>query len=322
MALDFLAKKNAHPRDAFIQFEESTHIYTIHGDKSFTSVTTWNHHHFPKFDADKIIKQIISSRKHKDDPEYKYYQMTAGQILNMWNANRDGAASSGTNMHYDIECYYNQIDVKNDSIEYQYFQNFLKENTHLLPYRTEWTIYHEEWKIAGSVDMVYENPDGTLLIYDWKRCKEIIKVNPYGGKAMTACIKHLEDTNFWHYSLQLNTYKTIIEEKYGKKVVGLCLVCLHPNNDNYQLIEVPFLQQEMIDLFEYRKEMLLPKKTTTVSSQPQSIKAFAQASVQTQSIKASAQASVQTQSIKAFAQASVQPSNIKPKGLLLNLNNL
>jgi hypothetical protein len=297
-----LKEKHAHPRDAFIQFEESTHIYTVHGDRSYMSVTTWNHHHFPKFDADKIIKQIIGSRKHKDDPEYKYYLMTASQISDMWNANRDSASSSGTNMHYDIECYYNQIAVHNDSVEYRYFQNFLKENPHLHPYRTEWTIYNEDLKIAGSVDMVYENPDGTLLIYDWKRCKEITKVNAFGGKALTPCIRHLEDTNFWHYALQLNTYKAIIEEKYGKKVTGLCLVCLHPNNDDYQLIEVPFLEQEMKDLFEYRKEMLsaaaAKKQVIVPSSKVTNSKVIV---------------------------PSVVPSSkviVPSKGLLLNLNNL
>ena len=274
MSLDYLKEKNRHPRDEFIQFEESTHVYTVHGDKSFMSVTTWNHHHFSKFDADKIIKQIVSSRKHKDDPEYKYYQMTAGQIMDMWNANRDSASSSGTNMHYDIECYYNQMEVSNDSVEYQYFRNFLRENPHLSAYRTEWTIYHEELKIAGSVDMVYENPDGTLSIYDWKRCKEIVKENSFGSYALTNCIRHLPDTNFWHYSLQLNTYKTILEQKYGKKVVGLCLVCLHPNNDDYQLIEVPFLEKEMVDLFEYRKEMLLTTTFEKKNSFPTSSTTF------------------------------------------------
>jgi hypothetical protein len=155
--------------------------------------------------------------------------------------------------------------VSNDSIEYTYFRQFLDENPHLLPYRTEWMIYHEDLKIAGSVDMVYRNPDGTLLIYDWKRCKEIVKENAYGTTATTACVRHLPDTNFWHYALQLNTYKTIIEDKYGAKVVGLCLVCLHPDNANgtYQIIEVPFLEKEIADLFEYRRTMLLPKKAET-----------------------------------------------------------
>ncbi len=262
----YLAKKNAHPRDAAIQFEEATHIYTVNGDRTFTSVTTWNHMHFPKFDADKIIKNIVSSRKHKEDPTYKYYMMTAQEIKDSWNANRDSAAGSGTNMHYDIECYYNQLPVTNDSVEYQYFKNFLRENPELEPYRTEWTIYHEELKIAGSVDMVYVNPDGTLLIYDWKRCKEIVCENMYGTTAVTPCIKHLPDTNFWHYTLQLNTYRAIIEEKYGMKVVGLCLVCLHPDNCNkdYQIIKVPFIDKEIVDLFEYRKEMLVSNEIKSV----------------------------------------------------------
>jgi hypothetical protein len=66
----------------------------------------------------------------------------------------------------------------------------------------------------------------------------------------TACIQHLPDTNFWHYSLQLNMYKMILETKYNKKVVGLFLVCLHPDNvyKKYDRIEVPFLEKEMKDL--------------------------------------------------------------------------
>ncbi len=257
----YLATVNAHPRDEFIQFDEPTHVYTVHGDRTFTSVTTWNHHHFPKFDADKIIQGIVSSRKHKEDPSYKYYMMSATDIKAMWDANRDSASGSGTNMHYDIECYYNKMPVTNDSVEYRYFQNYLADHPHLLPYRTEWMIYHEELKIAGSVDMVYRNPDGTLLIYDWKRCREIIKESPYGACAITECINHLPDTNFWHYTLQLNTYKAIIEEKYGMKVVGLCLVCLHPDNKNgnYELFPVPFIEKEIQDLFEYRRNMLLKK---------------------------------------------------------------
>ena len=334
MSLDYLAKLNVHPRDKFIQFEESTHVYTVHGDKTYTSVTTWNHHHFPKFDSDKIIKQIINSRKHKTDPEYKYYQMTAGQIMNMWNANRDGAASSGTNMHYDIECYYNQMEVSNNSIEYRYFQNFLRENPHLHAYRTEWTIFHEELKIAGSVDMIYENPDGTLLIYDWKRCKEIIKENLYGGTATTECIKHLPDTNFWHYSLQLNTYKTIIEEKYGKKVVGLCLVCLHPNNSDYQLIEVPFMEKEMTDLFQYRREMLvkqtqdksqdkaLAKTTQDKQSQAKQSQAKQSQAKQSQAKQSQTIDNYFTRSKPNESKLNESKPNYAKKGLILNLNDI
>ena len=48
--LTFLSKKNKHERDDRILFDEPTHVYTIDGDSGFTSVTTWNHLHFEKFD--------------------------------------------------------------------------------------------------------------------------------------------------------------------------------------------------------------------------------------------------------------------------------
>jgi len=254
---DYLAKKNAHPRDEFITFDEGPHIYTVHGEQGYTSVTTLNHSYFSHFDADAIIDTMMRGRK-MQDPAYKYYGMTREQIKADWDRNRDAASGAGTNMHYDIECYFNGLNVTNESIEYQYFQRFVHDFPDLKPYRTEWMVYYEELKLSGSIDMIFENPDGTIQIYDWKRCKEISYENLYGKAALIPCISHMPDTNFWHYSLQLNTYKKILEEKYGKKVTGLYLICLHPDNcyKTYDRIEVPFLDKEMADLFEYRRQQL------------------------------------------------------------------
>ena len=68
----------------------------------------------------------------------------------------------------------------------------------------------------------------------------------------------MPDTNFWHYSLQLNTYKAILERKYGKIVTNLCLVRLHPDNpeESYELLPVPILTKELNDLFEERKRSI------------------------------------------------------------------
>jgi hypothetical protein len=78
--------------------------------------------------------------------------------------------------------------------------------------------------------------------------------NNWNQVASNPLIQHLPHTNYWHYSLQLNTYKAILERKYGKTVTCLCLVRLHPSNEEktYDLIEVPFLVKEMKDLFEER----------------------------------------------------------------------
>lgn len=270
----YLEKKNPHVRDTRIEFDEPTHVYTIciynnDGnrvyDSGFTSVTTWNHSHFGCFDADAIIKKMMNSSKWTQN---KYYGKTPDEIKKLWDENRDAAAKAGTLMHYDIECYYNNVDVNNDSIEYSYFKQFEEDRTkkggfgeHLKPYRTEWMVFDEDLRLSGSIDMLFEAPDGTLQIYDWKRCKEIKKTNSWQSSHVE-CINHLPDSNYWHYALQLNTYKAIIERNYGKKVTDLYLVCLHPENKNksYIRIKVPILTQEIKDLFEIRMNIVKDAK--------------------------------------------------------------
>jgi len=244
-----LEERNPHLRDEEITFDEGPHIYTINGDSSFTSVTTWVHKHFEKFDADKVIRNMMYSKNWGNN---KYNKKTPDQIKAEWDKNRDEAAAAGTKMHYDIECFYNECyKDTNKSVEFDYFMNFEKEiGSTMKPYRTEWMVFHEEYHLAGSIDMIFENPDGTLQIYDWKRCKEIRKVNAWGKSATTPGIEYIPDTNYWHYCLQLNTYKKILEEKYGKQVTDMYLICLHPNNknENYLRFKVVDLQDELSEL--------------------------------------------------------------------------
>ena len=261
---NYLATLNAHPRDKFISFEEGPHIYTVCGERgTYTSVTTWNHSHFAHFDADAIIDNMFITGK-MDNSSYKYYGMTKEQIKEKWLDSGRLASGSGTQMHQDIEYYYNGMNVKNDSLEFKYFLNFVKDHPNLEPYRTEWMVYYEELMISGSIDMVFKNPDGTISIYDWKRVKEIKSEVEFGKYAHTECIRHLPDVNFWHYSLQLNVYKTILEHKYGMKVSKLCLVRIHPEDayKNYECIDVPFMDKEITDLIELRLKQVYEIKAS------------------------------------------------------------
>jgi hypothetical protein len=282
-----LNKRNEHSRDKYIKFYERGHKYEITTDplSKYTSVTTWNHSHFPKFDADAVIKNIMKGKNWKEG--HKYWGMTAEEIKASWNKNRDQVAGAGTDLHAMIEDFMNNDQLQNyghqdlyqnyvENIntvynndaykvpEWNYFIKFIRDHPELTPYRTEWMIFHEDIKIAGSIDMVYKNPDGTLSIYDWKRSKEITKTTNWDQYALNPLIGHLPDTNFWHYSLQLNTYKKILEEKYGCQVSKLCLVRLHPetNNESYELLEVPILTNEMESLFQERKDKLKETKRT------------------------------------------------------------
>uniref|UniRef100_A0A6C0EVI1 Uncharacterized protein n=1 Tax=viral metagenome TaxID=1070528 RepID=A0A6C0EVI1_9ZZZZ len=280
--LPTLSLKNSHPRDKNLVFDEPTHKYTITTDpsSSYTSVTTWNHSHFPHFDADEIISKMMKGKNW--NAENKYWGKTPEEIKAGWTANAQSVSGAGTDLHFDIECFMNQdlspnthlnkhidllanykenlqsgkIQLPNDSEEWQYFLQFAKQYPELKPYRTEWMIYHEDLKLAGSIDMVYELPDGALMIYDWKRAKEISKTSGFNQYALTPCIDNLPNTNFWHYSLQLNTYKAILEAKYDKKITDLYLVRLHPNNPrkSFDLIKCADLSAEIAELFEERRK--------------------------------------------------------------------
>lgn len=266
----------SHQRDKFIKFYNKGHKYEILIDKEskYVSVTTWIHKHFPKFDADKVIENIMKGKNW--GPENKYWGMSPEQIKASWKLNGDSVAGAGTNLHERIEDFMNNnalkvpytqkdlyetymknfMEKKEEVPEWNYFIEFVKNNLDLKPYRTEWMIFDEDLKIAGSIDMVYENADGSLSIYDWKRSKEISKINNWNKFAINPIISHLHDSNFWHYSLQLNTYKSILERKYGKKVSKLCLIRLHPDNEEktYEELEVPILTKEILELFSEREK--------------------------------------------------------------------
>ena len=48
----------------------------------------------------------------------------------------------------------------------------------------------KELQFAGSIDMSFQREDGTIDIYDWKRCKEIKKTNGWES-ATTECINYI-----------------------------------------------------------------------------------------------------------------------------------
>lgn len=289
-----LQEVNSHPRDANIHFYEVGHKYEVDGAENvkFTSVTTFCHGLFPKFDENAVISKILKSSKMRD-PTHKYYGMTAEMIKQSWECNRNSVADMGTKMHKYIEEFMNgrwvtdmsilstkythailhaefmkwwlEMDgryVEDEvlhSVEWTYFLQYVCDNPDFVPYRTEWMIYQVDAAIAGSIDMVYENlDDGSLSIYDWKRCKEITKETRWSEYGTHVVMRTTPATNYWQYALQLNTYKFVLEGMYGKKIRNLCLVQLHPDQKNYVLVPLPILTDTVQILFTERIEGKIP----------------------------------------------------------------
>lgn len=256
---NLLSEKNKHEFDERIKFQEEGHKYWIdNNDKDLVSSTTFIHKFFDHFDSDKVIKDILKSENYKN-PDYKYYNMSYDDIKNLWSENGRKASEAGTSMHADIEHFYNGLEVKNESVEFKQFLDFYNDHKDEIEiYRTEWMIFSEVLRITGSVDAVFKNKDGSLSIGDWKRIKQI-NYNSYGNKVGKFPFNNLEDCNYYHYSLQLNLYKIILEKFYDQNVKELFLVILHPDNENekYKKIPIDIMDKEANYLLDFRRNELI-----------------------------------------------------------------
>jgi hypothetical protein len=69
-------------------------------------------------------------------------------------------------------------------------------------------------------------------------------------------MEHLPDSNYWLYTLQLNVYRWFLQKHYGLRIVELCIVILHPNNQNYQKFKLNILNDEIEAMLDCRKRAL------------------------------------------------------------------
>lgn len=237
-------------RDSRITFDEEPHIYYVDGNPYEISVTSFIHQFFEEFNADKIIEKFYDMWQ--TNPNSPYFGLTPEEIKEAWRLNGKRASELGTQLHKDIEQYYNGEEVNNDTLEFKHFLEFYKDHSHLIPLRQEWMVFDEELELAGSIDAIFKDGDD-IVIVDWKRSKAIKEQSPDCGRYP---LTHLPNANFWHYSLQLNIYKAILEKHYDLEIGSLRLAIFHPNQDTYQLIKVPNLQEEVNILFDLRKKEL------------------------------------------------------------------
>lgn len=237
-----LEKKNAHPRDKRISFTAEGHKYKIQGiEKAPISVTTLIHNWFPQFDSDTVIDKMMMSANFCSS---KYAGKTKEQIKEEWQKNGTSASEKGTEMHADIERFFNEEEVKDPKcVEFQHFQRFWKDfqekQPGFVPYRTEWLVYDEDKMLSGSIDFVLTNDKGDVIILDWKRSKEIKRENPF--EKGFGILSHLDNCNYNHYMLQLNLYRHLLTTRYNKNVIALAIVVLHPDNSNYIMIQMPII---------------------------------------------------------------------------------
>ena len=246
--------------DNRLVFEPSEHTYIYDGTIELRAVSNIISLFFETFDA--VGNAVRMGRRDGVSPDY---------YLELWDRKGSLSREVGTFMHQQIENiikgekykntyhfkYNNEIEAVDIQKEIDFFLSFM-EDTNIQPFRTEWAICDNEYKIAGTIDCLCKNGD-SYEIYDWKRSSKVIDY--YGdpilennwGHIGYGPIKHIHDTSFWRYALQQNIYKFILEKNYGIKISAMKILVLHSDYDMPYLLDIPNLGTEVIQMLEIIK---------------------------------------------------------------------
>ena len=208
-----------------LKFNESKHEYKL-GDKVLPSVTKVIKSFFEPFDKDYWAK-FIAMRDSK----------TKRQVLQDWKVKRDW----GSKVHQLIEDHINDKRIKNYPNEVSGAIDFLKTFNHK-EITSELRVHSNEWLVAGTIDVVLETPEGVILL-DWKTTKRPIRKENSFQQAKPP-INHIGECNYNVYALQLNMYKALFEEAYGKKVIEIGFVIL-PESGPVEYFKVPDYSHEV-----------------------------------------------------------------------------
>ncbi|MDE6311848.1 MAG: hypothetical protein K2L96_08560 [Muribaculaceae bacterium] len=244
-------ERNAHARDSRLLFDADTHSYFVRmADDTLQpcdSVTTIVDGLFEPFDAEYWAKRKATPTR------------TAEDIMREWAENGLLASKLGTALHDNIERHYLGLETTEDMSGDKAFGHFLRfaAGRTLMPFRSEWRIFSERFRVAGTLDFLAMDESGYHL-WDWKRSSKVVKDGrvvreAFGHKCgLRPEVAHIEDTSFWHYALQLSLYRYILETEYGIEVLDAHLGVFHPNYECPYVVEVPYLRHEAAAILEGR----------------------------------------------------------------------
>lgn len=248
--MDSFTDAGRYEQDLHIDFLPEEHIYTYRGQERLLPVSSLIGYFFDEFDA---LSQAEMRHERQGIP--------VAESLNQWSRIGKMASEVGTFVHLQTENYFQRgffetsysfefngtTELISVERERQHFLNFIHDYA-ITPYRQEWPVYDADMNVAGTIDMICREDDGMFTIYDWKRSSKVVDkdgrpiVISFGGR-MGHYGLGLPDTAYYHYCLQQNLYRYMLEKNYGIRVKAMNLVVLCPDYANYRLVSVPVMDE-------------------------------------------------------------------------------
>ena len=278
-----------------IAFEEKAHRYWDVTDpsKKFTSVTTiiekfgqpfdkefWSAYKalekLLSTDAWKIEKPSLLKSKKFDKSLLELHDISENDfnreqqaILDSWDEENRKSCERGTKIHADFE---NSFYKKKKNIDISKFQiggkfECRKDYTDL---DLENAVYPEylihrvspdgKLCIAGQIDLLVKKGNN-IIVSDYKTNKEIKMKSFFDSKTKSSVkmkfpLNNLDDTDYWHYCLQLSTYAWMLQ-KLNPDFIIEDLVMIHiDHKDKMTIYHLPYLKTEVEKMLAFYKKQV------------------------------------------------------------------
>ena len=238
------------------KFFDEDHHYEYKGEQVGISVTRLIEEYCNEFDAQTVAERV-ATRDNK----------TIQEVLNEWEYKNKFACEKGSTCHEFAQSLwsgneYNEL-LFDGSMEYintvnkiqnqakQFYKDYKDRLEHLAD---EFVIGSEEYNIASAIDHIFINKlTGGLVLVDYKTNSDIHKSERY-AKKMKVPLTHLKDFTLNHYYIQLSIYKYLVEKYTNLKFEEMFIVYFSENIENYEIIEIPYLKEEVEKILENRRE--------------------------------------------------------------------
>jgi hypothetical protein len=244
----------------FVFFEDE-HYYECKGNRVGVSVTSFISQFENEFKKEEIAEKCsIKENRPVED------------ILKEWKYKADFACAKGSTCHEYVQKIWNDtkwnpdwFDRSDDYIQavekiktqaIKFYQDYEEHLEHLID---ELPIGSEEYDIASCVDHLFYNKlTGGLVLVDYKTNSILkgyndSKYNRRYTKKMKVPLHKINDDSLHHYYIQLSIYKFIIEKYSGLKVEEMFIVYMSENIKNYEIIKIPYLEEEVKKILENRR---------------------------------------------------------------------
>jgi ATP-dependent exoDNAse (exonuclease V) beta subunit len=116
-------------------------------------------------------------------------------------------------------------------------------------------------KVAGQADLVIV--DGLdLYIIDYKTSAAIEKKSYYDSKTrkttkMKYPLNNLDDSNFWHYTLQLSTYAWMLQKRFPEFNVKALILVHYDHNGKVTNYECEYIKKEVERMLAFYKNRIV-----------------------------------------------------------------